>query len=100
MLLVSFAISRDEVKVIIRIDQDLNLLICAGADTAVLLSTRGKELQSAEIDIEGGVFNHRHLQGGQETCILVVHNCVNIEGRVKDAELGFFLHQTCGLTGD
>ena len=43
MLFVSFSISRDKVKVIIGINEDLNLLVGRRADTTVLLSTTGQE---------------------------------------------------------
>ena len=52
MLFVSFSISRDKVKVIIGINEDLNLLVGRRADTTVLLSTTGQEAESAEVDIK------------------------------------------------
>ena len=79
MFLVSLSIGRDEVEIIIRIDENLDLLVGAWTHSVVFLSTRGQELQGAEIDVEGGVLYHRHLQRGQVPCILIVDDCVDVE---------------------
>ena len=79
MFLVSLSISRDKVEIIVRIDENLDLLVSAWAHSVVFLSARGQELQGAEIDVEGGVLNHRHLQRGQVPCILIVNDCVDVE---------------------